>query len=1368
MDFKFRRNALRNSAAIILAAVAMADPLDAQAQTITGDVLPDYFGLYVVGRIASGSLTIATGETVATIDAAYLGYNAGAPGTVEVSGENALFSVNGSLTVGRQEGSTMTISAGGKVTSAAGNVALGYGITSTVVVKDAGSLWDNSGALTVGGSQAFGFLTIEDGGRVNSASASLGDSLFSAGTVSVTGANSLWANSGRLVVGNSEVGILTISNGGTVKAGTYAGGAGDFVGIAGASGSSGTLVIGAESGSPALAGTLMADEVRFGQGTGRIVFNHTGLPDGSAVELNATLLGRGTIMQENGTTVLSGNGSAFTGSTIVSGGKLIVADTLGGSAQVTGGALQFGNGTTGAANSLGGDLSIAGSGSALAVQGTATLSVAGDVNLDAGTILAIGTGLAPSLQADTLTLGSNVALNITGIDSESQLDKVLIDTTHGISGDFGTVTVGGFSGPVDYLTVNTHKSTDGSQYLASYDLSWTAGNTLADGTFTLTNPTDGFTVGTVLSDQTGNAATGWDGTSLTKAGAGTLILSADNTYTGDTTISGGTVQIGDGNTTGSILGNVLDNGALAFDRSDAIAFGGTISGSGAVRQFGSGTLILSGGNSYSGGTEMRAGTLSVAADANLGAASGGLTFSGGALAATASFDTGRGVTLQQNGTLEVTDGIALGLAGMVSGAGDLLKTGSGALRLTKAGNSYGNTIVEAGTLVGNSASISGNLSNAGTVIFDQPANGTFTGDIGGFNGSAGSVIKQGAGELVLTGTSSLDWSIDAGSLTTAAERFDGNADIAAAASFTFNQSADASWDGALTGAGRFVKSGAGALFYDGSSPGFTGTTEISGGALVVGSSANHIDAVLGGSFVVENGGTLAGHGTIGSGTGSFVTVAAGGALSPGNSPGTLTVEGNLVLDTGSRIEVEVIPQETGSDLVHVTGDATIDGGSVAHIGATGNYALRSTYTILTADGTLSGRFDNVSSDYAFLTPVLGYDYGAGIVNLTLERNDAGFAGTAVTGNQQATAGAIDSIGIAAGNRLYDAIALLPGDKGVISASFDMLSGEVHASTKTALIEDSAFIRDAATDRIRAAFADVGASPLPVMAYSEGGARLAGPTADGSVIWTQASGAWNHVDSDGNAAGLDTASGGFIVGADAPVFNSWRLGALAAYGRTDFSAHDRSSSGDSDNYTLGLYGGTQVGNLGFRSGLAYTWNDIDTNRSVAFPGFSDSLESGSHAGSFQAFGDLGYRIDTPAVSLEPFANLAYVSLTTDGFTEEGGAAALHVDGETTDATFSTLGLRAAATFQLGETTLTARASFGWRHAFGDTTPLSTQTFSAGDAFTIAGVPIALDTAIVDAGLDLNLSPTATFGLSYSGQAASSGQQQGFKASVNVKF
>ena len=96
---------------------------------------------------------------------------------------------------------------------------------------------------------------------------------------------------------------------------------------------------------------------------------------------------------------------------------------------------------------------------------------------------------------------------------------------------------------------------------------------------------------------------------IVKNGTGTLTLAGTNSYQGGTTIAAGTLQLGNGGTTGSVLGNVLNNGTLAFNRSNSYQFDGAISGTGAVQQSGTGTTMLTGTNTYSGGTTIAAGTL---------------------------------------------------------------------------------------------------------------------------------------------------------------------------------------------------------------------------------------------------------------------------------------------------------------------------------------------------------------------------------------------------------------------------------------------------------------------------------------------------------------------------------------------------------------------------------------------------------------------------------------------------------------------------------------------------------------------------------------------------------------------------------------
>jgi outer membrane autotransporter protein len=431
----------------------------------------------------------------------------------------------------------------------------------------------------------------------------------------------------------------------------------------------------------------------------------------------------------------------------------------------------------------------------------------------------------------------------------------------------------------------------------------------------------------------------------------------------------------------------------------------------------------------------------------------------------------------------------------------------------------------------------------------------------------------------------------------------------------------------------------------------------------------------------------------------------------------------------------------------------------------GGLSFGSRYTVLTADGGLTGQFSSVTGlppATAFLAMDDTYDAHSVYLEVIKFRN---FADAGLTPNQRSTGRGLDTI--PAAGPLFNAVAGLTTDAQA-RAAFDQLSGEVHASAKTALIEDSRFVRAAGIDRLRAAFDAVGAPSSPAMAYASAGPVPVPATFDRFALWGQGFGSWGHTDSDGNAARLNRSTAGFLVGGDAPLLDTWRVGMLAGYSRSSFDVRDRASSGGSDNYHLGLYGGSQWGRLGFRAGAAYTWHDISTSRTVAFPGFADRLAADYNAGTAQLFGDVGYRIDLARLALEPFANIAYIGLHTGGFTERGGAAALTSRSVENSVTFTTLGLRASTDFALGGTNATARGALGWRHAFGDTTPFSTFAFAGGSAFAIAGAPIAQDAALVEAGLDLRVTSKATLGLSYGGQFGSHAHDQSFKANLGVRF
>lgn len=648
----------------------------------------------------------------------------------------------------------------------------------------------------------------------------------------------------------------------------------------------------------------------------------------------------------------------------------------------------------------------------------------------------------------------------------------------------------------------------------------------------------------------------------------------------------------------------------------------------------------------------------------------------------------------------------------LGGDGALTKDGKGTLVLNAVNDYKGGTVVKSGTL---KAAVAGAFVDKTPYAVDTGA----TLDLNGFNLTASGLRGNGAVAL-------------------------------GAATLTLDLSSDSRFDGVIGGSGNLIKSGMGRQTLTGDSSGFAGSTAVQGGALSV-------NGKLGGTVVVHGNGRLQGTGTL-----SGLSVGSGGTTAPGNSIGTLNVAGGVSFAAGSTYEVEV-NAAGASDRIAATGKVSIAGGTIKVLAEGGNYAWQTGYTILTAADGRIGNFDGVTSNLAFLTPLLGYDTNN--VYLRLTRNDVDFASIGATVNQGSTGRAVERLG--RGNPVFDAI--IQSDVSGARTAFDSLSGEINASTVAGLIEDTRLTRDAINDRLRSAFETVGVKPLVLMGYGDDAGEItASVPGELHGVWSSAFGSRGSTDSDGNAGRLSRSTGGFVTGVDGFITNDWRLGFLAGYSQSSFNYDERKSSASSDNYHLGLYGGRQLGALSFRSGLAYTWSEIDSSRQVSVPGFDDGLSGSHRAETTQVFGEVGYGMKAGAIALEPFANLAYVNVHDNGFTEKGGAAALTVQGGSNAVTFTTLGVRAATDFDLGAMKTTARGMLGWRHGFGDVDPAVAHAFSGSNTFTISGAPISPDSAIIEAGLDFAIAPQATLGVSYHGQLGSETREHGVRADLSVRF
>ncbi|EKF39979.1 outer membrane autotransporter barrel domain-containing protein [Nitratireductor indicus C115] len=836
----------------------------------------------------------------------------------------------------------------------------------------------------------------------------------------------------------------------------------------------------------------------------------------------------------------------------------------------------------------------------------------------------------------------------------------------------------------------------------------------------------------------------------------------------------GQLAIGAGGDAGTLsavevrMNNVASN--VLFDVATDSGFNTKITGSGYLRKTGAGTVTLTGMNTYTGATFIDEGTLALSGQGRINASSG--------VKVTGTFDVSAASAPKVN-ALTGTGSVVLGgkyldinnasgtFSGVIEGSGGVYING-GTQVLTGTNTYLGGTGIGEGAALsigdgGTSGSVENNILNNGALTFNRSDAYTFAGTMTG----NGTFLLTGGGTLTLTGSGSSSGTItiDAGNTLRlgiggtsgwiGGSGLSGNG-ITNNGTLVYNRSTNVTYIGPIRGSGDLVKEGSGSLRLSGWHT-YTGTTDITAGKLIV-------DGTFAGPGLttVRSGAALAGTGTLGS-----TRVETGAVHGPGNSIGTQTIAGDYT--NYGTLAIEVTP--AAADQVIVQGAVDITGATLALTGTPLSSSdwpvLNGPYIIIDNQGAaaVNGTFDHVTNNLLFLDETLDYAGGDGNdITLQLTRNDVSFADVAQTPNQTAVSSAIETLGT--GNPVWLAIAGLT-DEDQARAAFDLLSGEVHASFQGALSRNGVFLRNAANDRIRSAFAVSGASVQPLAFGPEEGSTGSGSDNAGLSFWTEAYGAWADIDSDGNAAAMDQSSGGVFFGADA-LAGAWRVGLLGGYGQSKLDAAQVSSSAESKDYHLGLYAGTELGKLGIRTGLGYSWHSIDTARNINVGALSENLSADYDAATFQAFGEVGYRFDLSAASIEPFANLAYVHHSSDGFTEHGGSAALTVAGQSMDTGFATIGARMEHTFQLASMPVTAKAMLGWQHAFGDVEPTSVHAFAGGPNFTIAGVPIARNTALIEAGFDFDLTQQATLGLSYKGQISETTSQHGFNGMLSIRF
>ncbi|MEJ1993360.1 MAG: autotransporter domain-containing protein, partial [Maritimibacter sp.] len=647
------------------------------------------------------------------------------------------------------------------------------------------------------------------------------------------------------------------------------------------------------------------------------------------------------------------------------------------------------------------------------------------------------------------------------------------------------------------------------------------------------------------------------------------------------------------------------------------------------------------------------------------------------------------------------------------------------------------------------------------------ANELYVGIVGDSNGSvtvsSGGMVS--AGVFVIDGSSNVDYgSLYIGSKSggnpAAAGTLVGDVNLQSSyGQLVFNHTdTDYTFSNTLLGSGKVI-------FRDGTTRltsdlgNFVGSFSLSGGTLLMNS-----DSSVG--MYVNDGATLGGTGTMGG-----ITVDTGGTLAPGdNGIGTMGML-NLIFAEGSTYEVQVNDggnvAGTNNDRVLVDGNLYVDGGAV-HVTAENGaddgstYTPGTQYTILSSGTAVIGTFNSVSDEFTFLDASLSYDATNVYLTLNEAAGDSGvFSTVATTPNQQATAGALNGLG--SGNAVYDALILSTNEDDARDA-MDQLSGDGHASAAAAGISDTRFLRQASLNRLRV----TGQGGQ----QAQGGEVMSSMGSDNSLpisVWGTGYGEWQRLNNDGNNAGILTRmSAGLYIGGDMQLGNGLTFGVLGGIGHSSDSIASRNMTGSSTSYELGVYGGGSFGNVDVSFGAGQTWYDIATERNVAFGGFTDTLSASYKARATQVFGEVGYRFDLKDVTIEPFAGAALVHMSTDAFSETGGAAALSSAASSSNTGFTTLGLR-GETDMPGMDGVTLTGSLAWRHAFGSTSSASTMTLNGGaGAFAVSGDTIGRDTALFDLGADFALNDSSTLNVSYSGEFGAGIQKHGLSARFEMKF
>ncbi|WID97154.1 autotransporter domain-containing protein [Bosea vestrisii] len=818
--------------------------------------------------------------------------------------------------------------------------------------------------------------------------------------------------------------------------------------------------------------------------------------------------------------------------------------------------------------------------------------------------------------------------------------------------------------------------------------------------------------------------------------------------------------------------------AVVFNQGSDGTYSGTISGDGSFTKTNTGTLTLAGVQSYTGDTTISAGTLRMGT-ANALTSSAGIILQGSSTWDLNGYDqtvkrlegNAPGTAIKLGAAILTIDNSAFFVfRGDISGSGGLTKTGSAGLNIFGTNTYSGPTSVAGGTLrIGQGGSILNstaiNISNGARFVVFEPNALSSTGAVSltGAGSQFETLFDQRIGSLA--GGADTNVILSPGVvLTTGANN----------TSTIFSGTI-----GSIFGDGSLTKVGTGSFTLNGVNT-YEGATLVNAGSLIVNGSI-----AASSSVTVAAGATLGGAGVV------PTTVINGGTLSPGNSPGTLTVRGDLTLNAGSTYLAEV--QGANADRVDVSGTASL-AGTLRIVPLGGAYTFSSPYTLLSATGGRTGTFSPVDTTGSFGDGVTTtVSYTSNDVQLTLTPKPLtpvdppvmspgpGFIGVTGPKNAYAIGRAIDRA-VADGADPSSLFGIYNLPAASIPAAVNSLSGEVHtAAPAMANAASDQFLRVMLDPTAMGRLGDAGAAGPGAAAFSglarKGADRPAGPSRldlPFYSVWGSAYG--SHGRTDGSAyigsarRTIDDAH--LATGIDVRLQPGTVAGVALSGGKARASLPGVIGKVDAEVFQAGLYGVTQLGPVRLGAALSYARLENDIRRSIPVLGssLSSSYATTAWSGRLQASAAL---LNWNGLSLSPLAAIQATRARSPALIEanwagaNAGALALAKRGDVTAR--SELGLQLDADTVLGGVAVTGYVRVAWAHYFRRDADLTANLIGLpGASFTATGAQADRNSALVGVGAMARLSERVTLGLSLDSELSANSSRIGGSAQLRVSF